>query len=157
MILGIRDPSVSQSRRIQNVRHHTSTGYHGARSTWCRQDQIVLCSGFSCWRQFHVCRGNCILSFVLRKKEAYTIFQSSQIRSKVLGESERNIAKVFAQARANAPCILFIDQIDMLLSKRGDRSTSENTSDRIVTSFLTGKKQAPWMVERQKGKTEKRY
>ncbi|CAO3616280.1 unnamed protein product [Mucor hiemalis] len=63
--------------------------------------------------------------------------ESSQIRSKVIGESEKGIAKLFSQARANSPCILFIDQIDMLLPKRGTSHSSENTSDRIVTGFLT--------------------
>ncbi|CDS12876.1 hypothetical protein LRAMOSA05060 [Lichtheimia ramosa] len=67
----------------------------------------------------------------------FMFVESSQVRSKVVGESEKNLAKLFAQARSNAPCILFIDQIDMLLPKRGTSTTSENTSDRIVTGFLT--------------------
>ncbi|KAL1933312.1 hypothetical protein VTP01DRAFT_7402 [Rhizomucor pusillus] len=67
----------------------------------------------------------------------FMFVESSQIRSKIVGESEKNLAKLFSQARANAPCILFIDQIDMLLPKRGTSSSSENTSDRIITSFLT--------------------
>jgi SpoVK/Ycf46/Vps4 family AAA+-type ATPase len=68
----------------------------------------------------------------------FMLVESSQIRSKVVGESEKGIAKLFAQARANAPCILFIDQIDMLLPTRGTSHSSENTGDRIVTGFLTG-------------------
>ncbi|RCH95460.1 Spermatoproteinsis associated protein 5 [Rhizopus azygosporus] len=67
----------------------------------------------------------------------FMLVESSQIRSKIVGESEKAIAKLFAQARANSPCILFIDQIDMLLPKRGTSQSTENTSDRIVTSFLT--------------------
>ncbi|KAF7725351.1 hypothetical protein EC973_009691 [Apophysomyces ossiformis] len=67
----------------------------------------------------------------------FMLVESSQVRSKVVGESEKNIAKLFSQARANSPCILFIDQIDMLLPRRGTSSTSENTNDRIVTGFLT--------------------
>jgi SpoVK/Ycf46/Vps4 family AAA+-type ATPase len=68
----------------------------------------------------------------------FMLVESSQIRSKVVGESEKGIAKLFAQARSNAPCILFIDQIDMLLPTRGTSHSSENTGDRIVTGFLTG-------------------
>jgi SpoVK/Ycf46/Vps4 family AAA+-type ATPase len=41
----------------------------------------------------------------------FMLVESSQIRSKVVGESEKGIAKLFAQARANSPCILFIDQV----------------------------------------------
>lgn len=29
----------------------------------------------------------------------------------MVGESEKNLAKLFAQARSNAPCLLFIDQV----------------------------------------------
>ncbi|CAO3599759.1 unnamed protein product [Absidia cylindrospora] len=67
----------------------------------------------------------------------FIFVESTQLRSKVIGESEKNIASLFAHARSNSPCILFIDQIDMLLPKRGTGSSSENTSDRIVTGFLT--------------------
>ncbi|KAI9251726.1 P-loop containing nucleoside triphosphate hydrolase protein [Sporodiniella umbellata] len=67
----------------------------------------------------------------------FVLAESSQIRSKIVGESEKAMAKLFSQARASSPCILFIDQIDMLLPKRGTSQSSENTSDRIVTSFLT--------------------
>jgi SpoVK/Ycf46/Vps4 family AAA+-type ATPase len=41
----------------------------------------------------------------------FMLVESSQIRSKVVGESEKGIAKLFSQARANSPCILFIDQV----------------------------------------------
>ncbi|KAF9914435.1 hypothetical protein BX616_008301 [Lobosporangium transversale] len=67
----------------------------------------------------------------------FMLVESSQIRSKVVGESEQNIAKMFAQAKANAPCILFIDQIDVLAPSRGSTHTSENSNDRIVTGLLT--------------------
>ncbi|KAF9429780.1 hypothetical protein BGZ94_009548, partial [Podila epigama] len=67
----------------------------------------------------------------------FMLVESSQIRSKVVGESEQNIARIFAQAKANAPCILFIDQIDVLAPARGSTHTSENSGDRIVTSLLT--------------------
>ncbi|KAG0060618.1 hypothetical protein BGZ89_012105 [Linnemannia elongata] len=67
----------------------------------------------------------------------FMLVESSQIRSKVVGESEKNIARMFAQAKANAPCILFIDQIDVLAPSRGSTNTSENSGDRIVTGLLT--------------------
>ncbi|KAI8599465.1 P-loop containing nucleoside triphosphate hydrolase protein [Dissophora ornata] len=68
----------------------------------------------------------------------FMLVESSQIRSKVVGESEQNIARMFAQAKASAPCILFIDQIDVLAPSRGSTHTSENSGDRIVTGLLTG-------------------
>ncbi|KAG0359766.1 hypothetical protein BGZ54_009844 [Gamsiella multidivaricata] len=67
----------------------------------------------------------------------FMLVESSQIRSKVVGESEQNIARMFSQAKANAPCILFIDQIDVLAPSRGSTHTSENSGYRIVTGLLT--------------------
>ncbi|CAG8525498.1 14111_t:CDS:10, partial [Cetraspora pellucida] len=67
----------------------------------------------------------------------FMLVESSHVRSKIVGESETNISRMFAQAKANSPCVLFIDQIDILASIRGANVTTENTEDRIVTSFLT--------------------
>ncbi|KAJ1725439.1 hypothetical protein LPJ53_000369 [Coemansia erecta] len=64
---------------------------------------------------------------------------STQMRSMVVGESEKAIAELFAQARKSTPCILVFDHIDALAPRRGTSQTSENTSDRIVTSLLVGK------------------
>ncbi|KAJ1931300.1 hypothetical protein EC988_009833, partial [Linderina pennispora] len=61
---------------------------------------------------------------------------ASQMRSMIVGESEKAIAELFAQARQSAPCILLFDHIDALAPRRGTSKTSENTSDRIVTSLL---------------------
>ncbi|KAJ1341006.1 hypothetical protein BSLG_004479 [Batrachochytrium salamandrivorans] len=59
------------------------------------------------------------------------------IRSKLVGESEKAISKLFQRARASAPCILLIDQIEHLLATRSEHSSSEGSSNRVVTSFLT--------------------
>ncbi|ORY05635.1 AAA-domain-containing protein [Basidiobolus meristosporus CBS 931.73] len=67
----------------------------------------------------------------------FILVESSQVRSMIVGESEKNIAKIFASAKSNAPCILFIDQIDILAAARGTTFSSENSGDRIVTSLLT--------------------
>ncbi|CAI2182723.1 19265_t:CDS:10 [Funneliformis geosporum] len=67
----------------------------------------------------------------------FMLVESSQIRSKIIGESENNIANMFAQAKANSPCVLFIDQIDVLAPVRASNMTSENTGERILTSLLT--------------------
>ncbi|OUM65402.1 hypothetical protein PIROE2DRAFT_7612, partial [Piromyces sp. E2] len=63
--------------------------------------------------------------------------EGSSIRSKIVGESEKSISKLFATARENSPCIILIDQIENLIAKRGASNTSENSGDRIIASFLT--------------------
>lgn len=60
---------------------------------------------------------------------------STQIISKYFGQSDRNLSKIFSEARQAAPCILFFDQIDTLVRKRGNSGGSE-TDDRLVTTFL---------------------
>ncbi|KAH9259781.1 hypothetical protein BASA81_002203 [Batrachochytrium salamandrivorans] len=58
--------------------------------------------------------------------------------SKVVGETESNVAKMFAHARESAPCLLFLDQLDALAPKRGEDgdSTSERTFDRVLSVLL---------------------
>lgn len=59
------------------------------------------------------------------------------IRSKIVGESEKKIANLFHRARSAAPCIILMDQVELMLPKRESGSmSSEGTSSRIVTSFL---------------------
>lgn len=42
-----------------------------------------------------------------------------------IGQSERNLAEVFAQARRKAPCVLFFDEVDAL----GQRRTQTNSGE----------------------------
>ncbi|KAJ1867583.1 hypothetical protein LPJ78_000818 [Coemansia sp. RSA 989] len=52
---------------------------------------------------------------------------ASQVRSMIVGESEKALADLFAQARKSSPCILLFDHIDALAPQRG---TSEFLSNR---------------------------
>ncbi|KAJ3306102.1 hypothetical protein HDV03_000336 [Kappamyces sp. JEL0829] len=63
--------------------------------------------------------------------------QSTTVRSKIVGQAERTIAKLFSQARSASPCIMLIDQLEALVSRRGADTSSEGSGDRITTSFLT--------------------
>ena len=69
---------------------------------------------------------------------------SSELLSMWLGESERMLRELFARARAAAPCILFFDELDALVSKRnlegggGDGSGGGSSVDmRILTTLLS--------------------
>ncbi|WP_414836768.1 CDC48 family AAA ATPase [Candidatus Nanohalococcus occultus] len=59
-----------------------------------------------------------------------------EIFSKYVGESEESIREVFKKARQVAPCILFIDEIDSIATRRGSRSDS-GVGDRVVNQLLT--------------------
>lgn len=59
---------------------------------------------------------------------------ASNIVSKWMGEAEKTVRGLFDLARANKPAVIFLDEIDSLLSARGD---GENESSRrIKTEFL---------------------
>ena len=50
----------------------------------------------------------------------------SDIMNKYVGESEKMVASVFSLAQKIAPCIIFIDEIDVLLKKRGGFTDNES-------------------------------
>ena len=60
---------------------------------------------------------------------------SQQILSKYYGQSSRNLARIFDEARQAAPCILFFDQIDALVGKRASLADDEHAG-RLITTFL---------------------
>jgi transitional endoplasmic reticulum ATPase len=55
--------------------------------------------------------------------------------SKWVGESEKGVREVFRKARQAAPCMVFFDEIDALVPRRGDGAN--NVSERVVGQFLT--------------------
>lgn len=67
----------------------------------------------------------------------YIHIHGTSIRSKYVGQSEKNLAAAFQGARDCAPSILLIDHIDGLVTTRGSSNTSDNSADRLITCFLT--------------------
>jgi transitional endoplasmic reticulum ATPase len=57
--------------------------------------------------------------------------------SKYVGESERGIREVFKKAKQASPTILFFDEIDSLIPKRGGGSTDAHVTERVISQFLT--------------------
>jgi peroxin-6 len=41
-----------------------------------------------------------------------------------VGESEKNVREIFAKARNNVPCVIFFDELDALVPRRGLGSDS---------------------------------
>lgn len=52
-----------------------------------------------------------------------------------IGQSERNLAELFKQAREQAPCVLFFDEVDALASRRSDFRTSAGRP--LINQFLS--------------------
>lgn len=74
---------------------------------------------------------------VAKEAEANFIsMKSSDLLSKWYGESEQQIAKLFARARAVAPCVVFIDEIDSLVPARGTGQGEPQVTGRVVNTIL---------------------
>ena len=58
--------------------------------------------------------------------------------TKEVGESEKRVSALFAQARGKSPCILLLDNIDAIAVPRCEASRTESdvTSDRILSTLL---------------------
>jgi transitional endoplasmic reticulum ATPase len=76
---------------------------------------------------------------VAKEAEANFIsIKSSDLLSKWYGESEQQIAKLFARARQVAPCVIFIDEIDSLVPARGmgGAGGEPQVTARVVNTIL---------------------
>ena len=63
---------------------------------------------------------------------------ASDIGGILVGKGSQDLRKLFAHARKIQPCIIFLDELDAIGSKRTDNSNTANSdSNRIVTSLLT--------------------
>ncbi|KAI5474649.1 ribosome biogenesis factor recycling AAA family ATPase [Pseudohyphozyma bogoriensis] len=60
-----------------------------------------------------------------------------EVFNKYVGESEKAIRELFRKARAAAPSIVFLDEVDALAPSRGSEDSSGPSGDRVLMSLLT--------------------
>jgi len=60
-----------------------------------------------------------------------------QLISRYVGESERGVRETFKKAKHAAPTILFLDEIDSLIPRRGSSSTDAHVTERVISQFLS--------------------
>lgn len=63
--------------------------------------------------------------------------KGGELYSSYVGESERAIAALFARARAAAPAVVFFDELDGLVSSRGDIGAGAGIGERVLAQLLT--------------------
>ncbi|MFC7236350.1 AAA family ATPase [Halosegnis marinus] len=65
---------------------------------------------------------------------AFRVINGPEVVSKYKGDSEEQLRKVFDEAAANQPAIVFIDEIDAIAGERDEEADMEN---RLVAQLLT--------------------
>jgi len=59
-----------------------------------------------------------------------------ELMSKWVGESEKGVREIFKKAKQASPCIIFFDEIDSVVPKRGS-DVASHVADRVISQFLT--------------------
>ncbi|XP_040059203.2 ATPase family gene 2 protein homolog B [Gasterosteus aculeatus] len=67
---------------------------------------------------------------------AFLSVGGADLYSPYVGDSEKALAQLFRQARACAPCILFLDEIDSLIGSRSDSQTPSGVQTRLLSVLL---------------------
>ncbi|XP_015795367.1 fidgetin-like protein 1 [Tetranychus urticae] len=75
--------------------------------------------------------GKCIAS---QSRSTFFSISASSLTSKWIGEGEKMVRALFAIARIKQPAVIFIDEIDSLLTQRND--SEHESSRRLKTEFL---------------------
>ena len=79
-----------------------------------------------------------IAKAVANESEAnFILVKGPELLDKFVGESEKGIRKVFERARQASPTIIFFDEIDSLVPRRGLESNSAGVTDRVVNALLS--------------------
>jgi len=60
-----------------------------------------------------------------------------ELLSKWVGESEKGVREVFRKARQAAPCIIFFDEIDAIIPRRGGGDSGSHVTENVVSQILT--------------------
>ena len=60
-----------------------------------------------------------------------------ELLSKWVGESEKGVREIFRKARQAAPCIIFLDEVDALVPRRGSGGSASHVTENVVSQILT--------------------
>ncbi|XP_005377205.2 PREDICTED: spermatogenesis-associated protein 5-like protein 1 [Chinchilla lanigera] len=68
---------------------------------------------------------------------AFLSLSGAELFSPFVGDSEKVVAQVFRQARANTPAIVFLDEIDSILGSRSGGGAGCDVQERVLSVLLT--------------------
>lgn len=64
-------------------------------------------------------------------KANFISIKGPELLNKYVGESEKAVRQLFKRAKSSAPCVIFFDELDSLVPKRGGGGDG-NSSERVV-------------------------
>ncbi|XP_068962050.1 ATPase family gene 2 protein homolog B [Petaurus breviceps papuanus] len=67
---------------------------------------------------------------------SFASVSAADLFSSFVGDSEKVLAQVFRQARANTPAIVFLDEIDSILGSRSINKTENGIQERVLSVLL---------------------
>ncbi|XP_070691998.1 ATPase family gene 2 protein homolog B isoform X1 [Pempheris klunzingeri] len=67
---------------------------------------------------------------------AFLSVSGADLYSPYVGDSEKALAQLFRQARACAPCVLFLDEIDSLIGSRSNSQAANSVQTRLLSVLL---------------------
>lgn len=67
----------------------------------------------------------------------FIAIKGPEVFSKWVGESEKAIREVFRKARMSSPAVVFFDEIDSLVPRRGSGFGDSGVTDRVISQLLT--------------------
>ncbi len=83
------------------------------------------------------CGKTLIARAVANETDAYfTSISGPEIMGKFYGESEARLRSIFEDAQANAPAIIFLDEIESIAPKREDMGAEKQVERRVVAQLL---------------------
>jgi len=84
------------------------------------------------------CGKTLLAKAVATESEAnFITVKGPEVFSKWVGESEKAIREVFRKARMAAPAVIFFDEIDSLVPRRGLGFTDSGVTERVISQLLT--------------------
>ena len=67
----------------------------------------------------------------------FIAIKGPELLSKWVGESEKGVREIFRKARQASPSIIFFDEVDALVPKRGTYAGSSHVTESVVSQILT--------------------
>jgi AAA+ superfamily predicted ATPase len=83
--------------------------------------------------------GKTLIAKALATQSRFSLLpvKGPELLSPYIGESESALREVFSEAALMSPCIIFFDELDALVPRRGEFGDSVGVTDRMVATFMT--------------------